>query len=85
MQITVKRRDGVLGEISGDIHSPSEMKIFHESFLKIFDEAVTDNIALCKGSEEVAVKISGYIAKILRGLSENSLETGYQNDCKHLL
>ena len=24
---------------------------------------VTDNIALCKGSEEIAVAISGYIAK----------------------
>ena len=41
------------------------MKKFHKYFLKIFDEAVTDNIALCKGSEKVAVTISGYIAKKL--------------------
>ena len=59
MQITAKRRDGILEVISKDTHNPSEMKKFHESFLKIFEEAVTDNIALSKGSEDVAVIISG--------------------------
>ena len=59
----LKEGDGVLEEILKDTHNPSEMKKFHESFLKVFDEVVTDNIALCKGSEEVTVTISGYIAK----------------------
>ena len=44
-----------------DTHNPSEMKKFHESSLKIFNEAVTDNVALCKGSEEIAVTVSDYI------------------------
>ena len=59
----LKEGDGVLEEILEDTHNPSEMKKFHESFLKIFDEAVTDNIVLCKDSEEVVLTISGYIAK----------------------
>ena len=61
----LKKGDGVLEEILEYTRNLSEIKIFHESFLKIFDETVTDNIALCKGSEEVAVTISGYITKNL--------------------
>ena len=61
----LKEADGVSEEILDDTHNPSEMKKFHESFLKIFNEIVTDNIALLKGSEEVTVTISGYTAKKL--------------------
>ena len=61
----LKGGDGVLEEILEDTYNPSERKKFHESFTKIFEEAVTDNIALCEGSEKVAVTISGYIAKKL--------------------
>ena len=61
----LKGGDGVLEKILEDAHNSSKMKKFHESFLKIFDEVVTDNIALCKDSEKVAVTISGYIAKKL--------------------
>ena len=46
-----------LKEILEDIYNPSEMKKF--LFFKIFDEAVSDNTALCKRSEEAAVTISG--------------------------
>ena len=59
----LKEGNSVLEEILEDTHHPSEMKKFYKSFLKIFDEAVKDNIALCKGSKEVAITISGYIAK----------------------
>ena len=52
----LKEGDGILEEISENTHNPPEMKKFYEFFLKIFDEAVTDNTALCKGSEEVAKK-----------------------------
>ena len=55
----LKERDGILEEILEDTHNTSEIKKFPKSFLKIFDEAVTDNITICKGSEEVEVTIFG--------------------------
>ena len=62
-KLLLKEGDGVLEEMLEDTHNTSKMKRFHESFLKMFDEVATDNIALCKVSEEVAGTISGYIAK----------------------
>ena len=73
----LKEGDGVLEEMFEDTHNTSEMKKFCESFLKIFDEVVTDNIALCKGSEEVAVTISGYIAKKLLNRLKCELRTSF--------